>query len=199
MRRGRAARRAAAGGIRGNRADAALRGARTGPRRGARPRRRAYLRGLVPGRPPGKPGARGGFRNNPRGRARHCPDAGAIARARHGAAGTARCAGPERQVRLRRHRRRHAARRSHGFRRPRTRPGRGSRARGGDSRGCAWLRPRRSGITWQWRSDGAASAGDRGGARPFARTRRISMSREITAFDIWSRRSTAARSPAGRI
>ena len=41
-----------------------------------------------------------------------------------------------------------------------------------DTRGCAWLRPRRPGFSWQWRSDGAASAGDRGGARPFARTRR---------------------------
>ena len=78
---------------------------------------------LVPGRPPGKPGARGGFRNNPRGRAHYCPDAGAIARARHGPAGTARCAGPERHVLLRRHRRRYAARRSHGLRRPRTGPG----------------------------------------------------------------------------
>ena len=48
-------------------------------------------------------------------------------------------------------------------------------------------------------SDGAASAGDRGGARPLARTRCSLWSREITAFDIWSRRFTGARSPAGRI
>ena len=147
------------------------------------------LRRLVPGRPPGEPGARGGFRNNPRGRAHYCPDAGAIARARHGAAGIARCAGPERHVRLRRYRRRHNARRSNGFRRPRTFPGRGCRARCGDSRGCACRRPRRSGIGWQWRPDGAASAGDRGGARPFARAGRT----------LCNRRSRASISGAGAL
>ena len=50
-------------------------------------------------------------------------------------------------------------------------------------------RPRRSGISWQWRSDGAASAGDRGGARPFARTRRA----------LCNRRSRASISGAGAL
>ena len=173
MRGGRVARRAAAGGIRGHRADAALRGARTGPRRGARPRRRTRIFAAW-------------FQAAHRASQEHAAAfettlAGGhtivLTPARLRALGTAPPGLPDapgrnatfafgviadgtpRGIPM-----------AFGVLEPS--PGRRRRARGSDSRGCAWLRPRRSGFSWQWRSDGAASAGDRGGARPFARTRR---------------------------